>query len=456
MSGFIGSSTGLNFAGGLTGFLDLLQTASFRGIPFKVETIETTKGRKIALHEMPFRDGGRAEDLGRKSRVYTMSGYIIGDLAPAMQLALDNAAENPGPGLLIHPTIGAVQATCLSCATSVSKSEGRVIRVRWAFMEYEPQSLTFALIATAIQVLTSASAAIAGIGASLGSSAGPAAATGSAALSEGVAVTAAFSASSTASASDPGALVTMAAGLRPADATSSYGRYGAGATSTALPAGTTIATLQAQLANQRTATAAASSAAVVAAGQLSASTGGAVSAALSALTEAARAGMSDPSAQVRNMLRLAGFSYPDTYGGAGIGGDIAIVRDAMASAARRIALASLASACAAYQPSSYDDAANLRETVGDAFDAEILASADAGDDAAYNALRAMRVAVVNDLTTRGASLPSVVTVTTGMPLPSLVVAYRLYGDATRAEEIANASGAANPAFLPISFKALAA
>ncbi|AZO77708.1 MULTISPECIES: DNA circularization N-terminal domain-containing protein [unclassified Bosea (in: a-proteobacteria)] len=40
------------------------------------------------------------------------------------------------------------------------------------------------------------------------------------------------------------------------------------------------------------------------------------------------------------------------------------------------------------------------------------------------------------------------------PLPSLVWAYRLYGDPSRADEVARRSGASNPAFLPERFTAL--
>ena len=220
-----------------------------------------------------------------------------------------------------------------------------------------------------------------------------------------------------------------------------------------LPVGTTVASLQAQLASQRAALALAAAGAAAAAGSYSASTD--MLGALAALVEAMRAGMTDPAGQVRVLLGLAGFTFVDGAGGAvGVGAAMATMRDAMAAACRRAALISLARASAAYQPVSYDDAAALRAVLSAALDAEITTAGDAGDDAAYGALKTLRSAVVRDLTVRGASLPTVVTVVLAQPMPALAIAQLLYRDASRADEIAAESGAPHPAFCPVSFKVL--
>ena len=139
----------------------------------------------------------------------------------------------------------------------------------------------------------------------------------------------------------------------------------------------------------------------------------------------------------RSCSRLPGFTFSDSAGGTvGIGAAMAAMRDAMAAACRRAALVSLARASASYQPSSYNDAAALRVVLAAALDNEITAAGDAGEDASYTALKALRSAVVQDLTVRGASLPSVVTVNLQLPLPSLVIAQRLYLDASRSDQIA--------------------
>jgi prophage DNA circulation protein len=49
----------------------------------------------------------------------------------------------------------------------------------------------------------------------------------------------------------------------------------------------------------------------------------------------------------------------------------------------------------------------------------------------------------------------VMTVTLPSNMPSLVVAYRLYRDASRSDEIAAETNAIHPAFLPTSMQVLA-
>jgi prophage DNA circulation protein len=453
MSGFT-NVTGFAPPTSIAGFMGLLQTASFRGVPFKVIAAQVKKGRRLAIHEYPFRDGGWAEDMGWALRTYSFSGYLIGDLAPAMQLLLDNAVETAGPGLLIHPTIGAVKVALVSSGTAVHRDKMRVIEVAFEFIEQGGTVFPTAIIATAIAVLAAADSALTAAGTDLGGVAIPAAAIGPAVTGEGASVVARFAAATTLGGANPTAIVGMAAALPPPDANTSYGRYGSGSATVSLPIGTTVASLQAQLANQRAALALAATGAETAAATYSASTD--MIDALATLVEAMRAGITDPADQVRVLLALAGFTFEDGAGGSvGIGAAMAAMRDAMATACRRVALVSLARASASYQPISYNDAAALRLSLAAALDTEITAAGDAGEDASYLALKALRSAVVQDLTVRGASLPSVVTVALGLPMPALAIAQFLYQDASRSDGIAAESGAIHPAFCPVSFQALA-
>jgi prophage DNA circulation protein len=219
-----------------------------------------------------------------------------------------------------------------------------------------------------------------------------------------------------------------------------------------LPTGTTVGDLQAQLAAQRTAMMALSATLIVASTAFSATTDMMTPA--SALLEALRAGIVNPADQVRVMLNLATFAYIDGLNGGGIAGDMATVRDAMSEACRRAALVSLANASAAYQPVSYDDAINVRDEVVAALDVEILAAGDMGQDLTYSALIAVRAAIIQDLTTRGGSLPNVITVTLPAALPSLTIAQRLYQDASRSDQIAAEAGVPHPAFCPTVFQVL--
>jgi prophage DNA circulation protein len=454
MSGFTTGITGFAPPTSIAGFMGLLQTASFRGVPFKVVAAQAKKGRRQAIHEYPYVDGGWPEDMGRALRMYSFSGYLIGDAAPVLQLLLDNAVETKGPGLLIHPTIGAVQVAVGSASTAIHKDKMRVIEFAFQFIEAGSPVFPSTIIATVVAVLGAADTALTALGTDLGDTAIPAAMAGPAVTGEGQSVVTSFAAATILGGANPTAIVGMAAALPPPDSNTTYGRYGAGSASVMLPAGTTVATLQAQLANQRAALALAGTGAAAAAGAYSASTD--MADALAALVEAMRAGITDPADQVQVLLALAGFTFTDSAGGAvGIGAAMATMRDAMAAACRRAALVSLARASASYQPSSYNDAAALRVSLAAALDSEITAAGDAGEDATYTAFKALRSAVVQDLTVRGASLPSVVTVKLQLPLPSLVIAQRLYLDASRSDQIAAESGAIHPAFCPTTFQALA-
>ncbi|MFT9385520.1 hypothetical protein [Acetobacter sp.] len=177
-------------------------------------------------------------------------------------------------------------------------------------------------------------------------------------------------------------------------------------------------------------------------------------AAVQALTEALRAACADPADAIRVLLSLANWTPTTQPSTAPVGAAIATLVNAMGETLRRCALVSVANACAEYEPSSYNDALTLRAQVAQAFDGEIMAAADAYQDATYQALRTLRTTVLIDITTRGAQLAALVDVTTAAPDSVLPLAYRLYGDATRADELISRADPVHPSFMPTSFKAL--
>ena len=128
---------------------------------------------------------------------------------------------------------------------------------------------------------------------------------------------------------------------------------------------------------------------------------------------------------------------------------------AVAVLCRRLAVVALAQSSSRYAPTSHDDAQATLASVTDALDAEIQAAGDAGDDASYGALRRLRVAVVADLTARGASLAPLATFTFGEPLPALVLAQLIYQDAPRADELVRRVDPVHPLFMPTEIRVLA-
>lgn len=122
--------------------------------------------------------------------------------------------------------------------------------------------------------------------------------------------------------------------------------------------------------------------------------------------------------------------------------------------ARRGAVIAMARAAQLYQPSSYDDAQAVLATVAGPMEGVITEAGDLGDDQVYVAFQELRTAVVADITDRGASLAPLATVTLPEPLPALVVAQRLYGDASRAEELVARVDPIHPLFMPVQMLVL--
>jgi prophage DNA circulation protein len=99
----------------------------------------------------------------------------------------------------------------------------------------------------------------------------------------------------------------------------------------------------------------------------------------------------------------------------------------------------------------------VRGTVTSALDAEIQTAGDEGNDETFNAFRALRVAVVQDLTARGATLAPIVTVMPPPATPALVLAQRFYRDSSRADQLVSEAGDVcdNPLFMPSPLQVLA-
>lgn len=82
-----------------------LWPASFRGIPFEVETEAYEEGRRLIVHEFPKGDTPLIEDMGRKARTFPIRAFIPNTLLAARDIFL-SACRSEGAGLLILPLQG--------------------------------------------------------------------------------------------------------------------------------------------------------------------------------------------------------------------------------------------------------------------------------------------------------------------------------------------------------------
>lgn len=137
--------------------------ASFRGVPFLVETGDRSGGRRTVTHEFPLRDKPYVDDLGRRARVYSIEGYLVGDdclrRRDDLLVALEEVA---GPGELVHPYHGVRRVICSSLAVRESIADGRMVRFSIEFTEASAQELNpDQVVDYSGRVATSATAALA-------------------------------------------------------------------------------------------------------------------------------------------------------------------------------------------------------------------------------------------------------------------------------------------------------
>ncbi len=142
---------------------DRLLPASFRGIPFFVDSHELTGGRHAVSHEPPNRNSNFAEDLGRKGKIYKINAHILGDNYFFIRNGLIDAMEKRGSGVLVHPYLGIKNVQPESYTVTEDSLVGRVVSFTLTFIDAGEQSFPFAAIDAIGSFLTTAATAIARI-----------------------------------------------------------------------------------------------------------------------------------------------------------------------------------------------------------------------------------------------------------------------------------------------------
>lgn len=426
--------------------------ATFRGVPFIVEGMVSRVARRTAIHEYPYREAIWAEDMGGGVNVFAFSGFFAdnagGLLAMLARDAFLLAAKQKGPGLLTHPTLGVMQVSVLSFASSEDKDHlGRFgLELEVCETATGPEFPADAGGAGSIS-LASLNVLSAG-GSDYAAAALRYAGLGAGVLMVAPGVLRAWSALPASLSTTAESVMGAVAGLG-----DGWGRYTDGNAATAAPAGSTPQSLIAE-----TLAAQADMQATVAMSLDTAADGTPVkvSAAAEAISGAILASAADPADQIRLLAPMAGYAATGTSAGGTLGDGIVAIEAAAAALCRTVTLARLAAAVAAYRLASYEEAIALRQQVADLFNAELLAASADARDASFSALRDLRSAVLDYLGGLAATLPATEVVVLPAPVPALAVAQLLYNDASRTGEIIARADPPHPAFMPTMFTALAA
>lgn len=120
-------------------WLDQLRPASFRGVPFQVDTIEVSAGDSVVLREYPFQDLPTVFRMGEAAEEIKFSAYVIGDDYDEQRDALRQVLS--GEGVLIHPTAGAMRVFVAGKYTirEAPTAEGGMARFELHFVRAEPR-----------------------------------------------------------------------------------------------------------------------------------------------------------------------------------------------------------------------------------------------------------------------------------------------------------------------------
>lgn len=114
---------------------DNLRPASFRGVPFKVESHDMEAGRRTVTHEFPLRDKPFTEDMGRRAKKFSVDAYVVGEDYFQQRDALIRACDEAGSAELVHPYLGTLKVVCTGLSLRETKSEGRMARFALSFIE---------------------------------------------------------------------------------------------------------------------------------------------------------------------------------------------------------------------------------------------------------------------------------------------------------------------------------
>ncbi|MES2034879.1 MAG: DNA circularization N-terminal domain-containing protein [Pseudomonadota bacterium] len=441
-------------------FADSLQGASWRGVPFGVDTGSRAAGRRKVRHDYPYRDSVWLEDQGKLPREFSLMGFLVansavyggGDLESQIRRML-KAAETTGAGVLVHPSAGRVTVDLVGPLVINERwDEGGVAEVQFHFVQGSAQA--FPAIAGALGDLV-------GEAAGLADAAGLTAfADALAPIQSGVATLNAMSATASEWIDKVTGLARDATGLYGTVSQlggANYGRFFNGRNAGFLEGlvspyagATSVADLISLGAANRAAIGTATGGITQALATFGEGTGPTdVGQAVQAAVAALRTSVADPADGLRMLGDLAKFT-PLSPGSRTAPGQ------AMSDLFQRASASAMAQVSATYAPSSADDASAARTLVLGPLGAAIDRAGLTGEDGVFQAYRTLRKAVVDDLGDRGGSLARLSAVDLPSALPAVLIAQMRYQDAARAEELVTQAVPVHPWFMPLSFKALSA
>lgn len=373
--------------------------ATFRGVSIVLESTSQSPGRRVEVHEYPLRDKPYAEDLGLSKREWQVDGFIISrnksdgstDDYDVIRERLQVAVETPGAGELVHPYYGTAQVVVTNCRIRESTREGGIARVSLTCVlaDDEPK---YPKVTQDTQRQVQRSVAVAE----------------QAVLDDFVENFNILELATDRVAAIEKSLQTAIEGIESAVGDVS------GPISALIRS---PAELGAQILES-----------IASVRDLLNEPGRALAVYDDLFSAGEEPPVTSPLDPVPRQLQMAAIRAGNNL-------------------VRRAAVLQSAQVAAATDWLAADDAIAARDTITAGIELQLTSEFVPANDV-YASLTAVRAAVVRDLEQRGAQLPRLRSVTLQQPLPALVVAQKLYGDANRADEIISRNRVAHPGRVP--------
>lgn len=367
---------------------DTLFPASYNDVPFNYVSHDHSGGRRLDVHEFPFRDRPQIDDLGRKAGEFSIEAYLIGDDYMVRRDRLLHELQRGGLGRLSHPYFGLINVGVQSYKISESTDQGRICRISMTFIDGDAISAGGVVVITADQVVSASATLKTAAATNLATLPKP---SSPAALQERIGQLDALSRSL---AADVNRLQSIADDLVEPVAT-------------VLRIGQTM-----RNDIQR----------IAALPDVTAST-------LKALADGVLGLFSDS---------------PDVGYAVAMSWVVPASADALSQWQSSVGIA----AAAEFMASLSFDSSAAALAARDEWLAAVEQVSYSADDSLYIALVDVRAAVVADINERAARLPVITSYTSPVTLPALVIAHQLYGDATRADDLVARNGIRHPGFVP--------
>jgi len=109
--------------------------ASFRNVEFCIDSYDEPVGRRTILFEYPKKDIPFTEDMGRRAYTYSLQCHVVGDDYRDQIDKIKDACNKEGPGILSYDVFGDLEVMCPECVITGTNTEKKYIKFTLSFQE---------------------------------------------------------------------------------------------------------------------------------------------------------------------------------------------------------------------------------------------------------------------------------------------------------------------------------